>query len=164
MTPWPAARQAFLSFIISWSLFRLMSIESMMPSNHLILYCPLLLLPYIFPSISVFSNESTLRILGCKVWSLSFSISSSNEFSGLISFRIDLFDLLAVQGSLKSLLQHHNSKASTLWCSAFFMVQLSHDYWKNHNFDYTEFCTLFLKFCSHIGHYRVVPVLSVGSS
>ena len=130
MTPWPAACQAFLSFIISWSLFRLMSIESMMPSNHLILYCPLLLLPYIFPSISVFSNESTLRILGCKVWSLSFSISSSNEFSGLISFRIDLFDLLAVQGSLKSLLQHHNSKASTLWCSAFFMVQLSHDYWK----------------------------------
>ena len=105
-----------------------MSIESVMPSNHIILCCPCLLLPSIFPSIRVFSNEPALRIRWPKYWSFSFSISSSHEYSGLISFRIDWFDLLAVQGTLKSLLQHHSSKASILQCSAFFMVQLSHSY------------------------------------
>ena len=105
-----------------------MSIESVMPSNHLILCRPLLLLPSIFPSIRVFSNESALRIRWPEYWSFSFSISPSNEYSGLISFRIDWFDLLAVQGTLKSILQHHSSKASILGCSAFFMVQLSHLY------------------------------------
>ena len=103
-----------------------MSIESVMPPNHLILYRPLLLLPSIFPSIRVFSNESDLHIRWPKFWSFSFSISPSNEYSGLISFRMDWLDLLAVQGTLKSLLQHHSSKASILWCSAFFIVQLSH--------------------------------------
>ena len=107
---------------------QLMSIESVMPSNHLILCCPLLLLPSIFPSIRVFSNESTLRIRWPKYWSFSFSISHSNEYSGLISFRINWFDFLAVQGMLKSLLQHHSSKASVLQRSTFFMVQLSHPY------------------------------------
>ena len=106
---------------------RLMSIESVMPSNHLLLCCPLLL-PSAFPSIRVFSSESVLRIRWPKCWSFSFSISPSNEYSGLISFRIDWFDLLAVQGTFKSLLQHHNSKAAILQCSAFFMVQLSHPY------------------------------------
>ena len=105
-----------------------MSIESVMPSNHFILCCPLLPLPSIFPSIRVFSNESLLQIRWPKYWSFSFSISPSNEYSGLISFRIDWFDLLAVQGALKSLLQHHSSKASVLWPSAFFIVQLSHPY------------------------------------
>ena len=105
-----------------------MSIKSVMPSNHLILYRLLLLLPSIFPSIRVFSNESALRIRWPKYWSFSFSISLSNEYSGLISFRMDWFDLLAVQGTLKSLLQHHSSKASILWCSAFIIVQLSHPY------------------------------------
>ena len=105
-----------------------MFIESVMPSKHLILCCPLLLLPPVFPSIRVFSNESALRIRWPKYWSFSFSISPSNEYSGLIFFRIDWFDLLAVQGTLKSLLQHHNSKASILWHSAFFMIQLSHLY------------------------------------
>ena len=105
-----------------------MSVESVMPSNHLILYCPLLLLPSIFPSISVFSNESVLCIRWPKYWSFSFSISPSNEYSRLISFRMDWLDLLAVQGTLKSLPQHHNSKASILWCSAFFIIQLSHLY------------------------------------
>ena len=114
---WTAARQASLSFIISWSLFKLMSIESVMPSNYLILCCPLLLPPSIFPSIRVFSNESALHIRWPKYWSFSFSISSSNEYSGLISFRIHWFDILAVQGTLKSLLQHHSSKASILWRS-----------------------------------------------
>ena len=99
-----------------------------MPSNHLILYCPLLLLPSIFPSIRVFSSESVLRIRWPKYWSFRFSISPSSEYSGLISFRMDWLDLLAVQGTLKSLLQHHSSKASVLWCSAFFIVQLSHPY------------------------------------
>ena len=103
-----------------------MSIELVMPSNHLILYCPLLLLHSIFPSIRVFSNESVLLIRWPKLWSISFSISPSNEYSGLISFRMDWLDLLAVQGTLKSLLQHHSSKASILGCSAFFIVQLSH--------------------------------------
>ena len=126
-TPWTAAHQASLSITNSPSLLKLMSIESVMPSNHLILCCPLLL-PSIFPSIRVFSNESALRIRLPKYWSFSFSISPSNEYSGLISFRIDYFDLLAVQGTLKSLLQHHSSKASVLRCSAFFVVQLSHPY------------------------------------
>ena len=125
MTPRTAAHQAFLSFTISWSLFRLMSIELVMPSNHLILCCPLLIPPSVFPSIRVFSNESVIHIRWPKFWSFSFSISPSNEYSGLISFRIDWFDLLAVQGTLKSLLQHHSSKALILWCSTFFMVQLS---------------------------------------
>ena len=105
-----------------------MSIESMMSSNHLILCCPLLLLPSIFPSIRVFSNESTLHMRWPKYWSFSLSISPSNEYSGLISFRIDWFDLLVVQGTLKSLLQHHSSKASILQCSTFFILQLSHPY------------------------------------
>ena len=128
MTPWTAAHQASLSFIISRSLLKLMSIGSVMPSNHLILCHPLLLLPSIFPSIRVFSNESVLRIRWPKYWSFSFNISTSNEYSGRISFRMDWFELLAVQGTLKSLLQHHNSKASILWHSSFFMAQLSHPY------------------------------------
>ena len=111
-----------------WSLLKLMSIESLVPSNHLILCCPLLLLPSIFPSIRVFSNELNLHIRWPKYWSFSFSISPSNEYSELISFRTDWFDLLAVQETLKSLLQHHSSKASVFWCSAFFMMQLSHPY------------------------------------
>ena len=123
-TPWTAAHQASLSFTLSQSV--LMSIESMMPSNHLILCHPLLLLLSIFPSFRVFSNESTLCTRWPKYWSFSFSISSSNEYSGLISFRIEWFDLLAVQGTVKNLLQHHNSKASVLWPSDFFMVQISH--------------------------------------
>ena len=112
----------------SWSLLKLMSIESVMPSNHLILCHPLLLPPSIFPSIRVFSNESALRIRWSKYWNFSFNISPSNEHSGLISFRMDWLDLLAVQGTLKNLLQHHSSKALILWCSAFFIVQLSHPY------------------------------------
>ena len=139
VTPWTAAHQSPLSITISQSLLKLMSIELMMPSNHLILCHPLLLLPSIFPSIRIYSNESVLCIRWPKYWSFSFTISSSNEYSGLISFRIHWFDLLAVQGTLKSLLQHYNSKASILQCSAFFMVQLSHpyvtDYWKNHSFN-----------------------------
>src|SRR5574341_1258073 len=126
--PRTAACQAFLSFTNSWTLLKLMSIESMMPSNHLILCCPLLLMVSIFPSIRVFSNESALHIRWPKHWNFSFSISPSNEYSGLISFRMDWLDLLAVQGTLKSLLQHHCSKASILRCSAFFIVQLSHPY------------------------------------
>ena len=127
-TPWTAARQASLSITNSQSLLKLISIESVVPSNHLILCRPLLLLPSIFPSIRVFSNESALHIKWPKYWSFSFSISPSNEYSGLISFRIDWFDLLAVQGTLRSFLQHHNSKVSILWCSAFFRVQLSHPF------------------------------------
>ena len=127
-TPWTAAHQASLSITNTWSLLKLMSIESVMPSNHLILCGPLLLLPSIFPSIRVFSNESVLHIRWPNYGSFSFSISPSNEYSGLISFRMDWLDLLAVQGTLKSLLQHHGSKASLLWHSAFFMVQLSHPY------------------------------------
>ena len=116
------------SLTISWSLLKLMSIESVMPSNHLILCHPLLLLPSVFPSIRVFSNESTLLMRWPKYWSFSLSISPSNEHPGLVSFRMDRFDLLAVQGTLKSLLQHHSSKALILRCSAFFTVQLSHPY------------------------------------
>ena len=114
VTPWTTARQACLSFTISWSWFKLMSIESVMPSNHLILCCPLLLLPSVFLSVRGFSNKVALRIRWPKYWSFSFSTSPSNEHSGLISFKIDWFDLLAVQGTLKSLLQHHSSKASVL--------------------------------------------------
>ena len=127
-TPWTAARQASLSITNSQSWLKLMSIESVMPSNHLTLCCPLLLLPSIFPSISVFSNESVLCIRWPNYWSFGFSLSPSNEYSGLISFRMDWLGLLAVQGTLKSLLQHHSSKASVLRCSAFFIVQLSHPY------------------------------------
>ena len=127
-TPWNAARQASLSFTISWSLLKLMPIESMMASNHLILCPPLLLLPSIFSSITVFSSEWALCIRWPKYWSFSFNISPSNEYSGLISFRTVWFDLLAIQGTLKSLLQHYSSKASILRRSAFFMVQLSYPY------------------------------------
>ena len=127
-TRWTAVRQASLSITNSQSLLKLMSIESVMPSNYLILCRPLLFQPSIFPSIRVFSSESVLRIRWPKYWNFSFSISPSNEYSGLISFRIDWLNLLAVQGTLKSFLQHHNSKASILWRSAFFMVQLSHLY------------------------------------
>ena len=128
-TPWTAARQASLSLTISQSLPKFMSIESVMPSNHVILCCPLPLLPSVFPSIRVFSSESALHIRCPKYCSLRFSISPSNEYSRLISFKIDWFDLLAVQGILdKSLLQHHSSKTSILWHSAFLMVQLSHPY------------------------------------
>ena len=123
-----AACQTSLSFIISWSLHRLMSIESVMPSNHLILCHPLLLLPSIFPSIRIFSKESALRIRWPNYWSFSFSSSPSNEYLGLSSFRMDWFDLLAVQGTLKSLFQHHSLKASIVWHLAFFMVQLSYPY------------------------------------
>ena len=137
VTPWTVARQASPSFTVSWSLLKLMSLESVMPSNHVIFYISHLPLPSIFPSIRIFSNKSVLRIRWPNYWSFSFSISPSNEYSGLISFRIDWFDLLAVQRTLKSLLQYHNLKAAILQCSAFFMVQLTsiHDYWKNHSFD-----------------------------
>ena len=136
-TPWTAARQASLPITNSRSSLRLMSIKSVMPSNRLLLCRPLLLLPSVFPSIRVFSNESVLHIRWPQYWSFSFSISPSNEYSGLISFRMDWLDLLAVQGALKSLLQHHSSKASILRHSTFFIVQLSYPYmiWKNHSFD-----------------------------
>ena len=127
-TPWTAACQASLSITNSQSPPKPISIESVMPSNHLILCLPLLLLPSIFPSIRVFSNESALCIRWPKYWSFSFNISPSNEHPGLISFRMDWLDLLAVHGTLKGLLQHHSSKASILWCSVFFIVQLSHPY------------------------------------
>ena len=126
--PWTAARQASLSFTISWSLLKLMSIESVKPSNHLIFCCPFLLLPSIFPSIRVFSNELALGIKRLMYGNFSFSISPSNEYSGTISFRIDWFDFLTVQGTLENLLQHHSLKASVLRRSAFFIVQLSHLY------------------------------------
>ena len=127
-TPWTAAQQASLCITDSQSLLRVMSIELVMPSNLLILYCPLLLPPLIFLSIRVFSNELVLHMRWPKYWSFSFSISPSNEHSGLISFRIDWLDLLAVQGTLKSLLQHHSSKVSIHQCSALFLVQFSHPY------------------------------------
>ena len=137
--PWTAARQASLSITNFWTLLKLMSIETVMPSNHLILCHPLLLLPSIFPSIRVFSNKSVLCIRSPKYWSFSFSISPSSEYSGLISFRMKWLDLLAVQGTCNSILQHHSSKASVLWHSAFFIVNshiltLIPDYWKNHSF------------------------------
>ena len=142
MTPWTAACQASLSFTISRSLFRLMLFESVTPSNHLILCCPFLLLPSIFPSIRVFYNELALCIRWPKYWS--FSISPSNEYSGLIFFRIDSFDLLVVQGTLKSLLQHHNPKKknNSLVLSLLYGPTLTstHDYCKNHSFDYTDLC------------------------
>ena len=128
MTPWTAARQASLSITNSWSLVKFKSIESVMPSNHLILCHPFLLPPSIFPSIRVLLNESVLRIRWPKYWSFSFSISPSNEHPRLISFRMDWFGLLAIQGTLKSLFQHHSSKASILQCSTFFIVQISHPY------------------------------------
>ena len=141
-TPWTAACQASLSITNYWSLLKLMSFESVMPSNHLILCCPLLLLPSIFHSIRVFSKELALHIKWPMYWS--FSNNPSNEYSGWISFRIDWFDCRTVQGTLKSLLQHHNLKASVLWHSAFFMVRVSHlhvhDYWKNHSFEYMDLC------------------------
>ena len=128
VTPWIAAHQVSLSITNSQSLLKFISIESVMPSNHLILCCPLLLLPSIFPSFRVFFNESVLHIRWPKYWSFSFSISPSNEYPGQISFRMDWFDFLAVQGTFKSLLQHHSLKAPILRHSAFFMVQLSHPY------------------------------------
>ena len=137
-TPWTTAHQASLSITNPWSLLKPMSTEPVMPSNHLILCCPLLLLPLIPPSIRVFSNESTLHMRWPKYWSFSFSIPPSNEHPGLISFRMDWLDLLAVQGTLKSLFQPHSSKASVLWCLAFFTVPTLtsiHDHWKNHSLD-----------------------------
>ena len=136
MTPQNAAHQTSLSFTNSLSLLKLMSLESVMPSNHLNLCRPLLLLLSIFPSIRLFSNELAFHIRWAKYWSFSLSISPSDEYSGLISFRTDWFDLLVVQGTLQCLLQHHSGKASVLQHSAFLMVQLSvHDYWKKCNFD-----------------------------
>ena len=141
VTPWTAAYQASLSFIISWSLLKLMSIESVMPSNHVILCHPLLLLPSIFPSIRVFVNESVLCIRWPNFWSFSFSISSSKEYRGLISFRIDWFDLLAIQGTLKSHLQHlqplqqfKSINSSVLSFLSSPVLTSIHDYWKNHSF------------------------------
>ena len=137
MTPWTAARQASLSITNSQSLLKLMFIESVMPFNHLILCCPLLLPPSIFPSIRVFSSKSVPHIRWPKYWSFNFSISPSDGYSGLISFRMDWLDLLAVQGTLKSLLQHHSSKASILPFSFLYSPTLTsvHDCWKNHGFD-----------------------------
>ena len=135
--PMDYSMTGFPSFVISRSLLKLMTIELLMPSNHLILFCPL---PSIFPSLRFFSNESVLCIRWSKYWSLSFSISPSNEYSGLISFRTDWFDLLAVQRTLKSLHQPHNLKAIILQCSAFFMVQLSHLYSQNYAFDCMDLC------------------------
>ena len=140
MTPWTAVYQAFLSITNSCSLLKLMSIEFMMPSNHLIFCCSLLLPPSIFRSIRVFSNESILHIRWPKYWSFSFNISPSSEHPELISFRMDWLDLFAVQGTLKSLVQHYSSNASILQHSAFFIVQLSHPLWKNHSLDYTDLC------------------------
>ena len=137
----------FLVYHQLQSLLKLMSIESVMPSNHLILFCPLLLLPSVFPSIRVFSNKLVLHIRWPKYWSFSFRISLSNEYSGLISFRMDWLDLLAVQGILKSLLQHHSSKASVLWCSAFFIVQLSHPYMTTGKTIALTTWTLLAKYC-----------------
>ena len=141
-TPWTAAHQASLAFTISRSLLKLMSVKLVMPTNHLILCHPLILLPSIFPSIRVFTNDSALQIRWPRYWSFSFNISPSNEYSGLIFFRMDCFDLLAVQGTRKSLLQHHSSKVSILWHPVFMVQTLTsvHDHWKNHRFDYTDLC------------------------
>ena len=143
VTPWAVACQASLSITNSQSLLKLMSIESVMPPNHLVLCCPLLLPPSIFPSVRIFSNESVLRIRQPKYWSFSFSNSPSSEHSRLISFRMNQLDILAVQGTLKGLLQYHSSKTSILQCSAFFYsptLTSIHDYWKNHSFDYMDLC------------------------
>ena len=140
MIPWTVARQASLSITNSQSLLELTSTELVMPSNHLILCCPFFLPPSIFPSIRVASNELALRIQWPKFWSFSVGLSPSNDYSGLISFRMDLLDPLAVQGTPQNLLQLHSSKASILWQSAFFTVQLSHDHWKNHSLDKTDLC------------------------
>ena len=142
VTPWTAARQASLSITNSRSPPKPMSIKSVMPSNHLILCRPLLLLPSIFPSIKVFANESVLHIRWPKYWSFSFNISPSNEYSGLISFRIDWLDVLSIQETLKHLLQHHRSKASILGAQLSLWPTLTsiHDYWKNHSFEYTDLC------------------------
>ena len=153
-TPWTAAHQASRSFTISQSLLKLMSIESVIPSNHLILCCLLLFLPSVFPRIRVFSSELAKywSFRWSKYWSFSFSISSSNEYSGLISYRIGWFDLLAVQGTLKSTLSHHNSKASVLWCSGFFygpILTSAYDYWKNHRFAYMDLCSQSPWFLTH---------------
>ena len=150
MTPWTAAHQASLSFTISHSLLKLMSIESVMPSNHLILCRFLLLLPSIFPSITVFSKELTLRITWPKYWSFSFSIRLSSEYLVLISFRMDWFDLFAVQQTLKNLLQHHSSKASSLWCSAFFMIQFTHPYMTT-----GKTTALTMELCQQKVHYHI---------
>ena len=141
-TPWTEACQASLSSTIFQSLHKFMSIELVMPSNHLILCCPLLLFPSTFPSIRVFSNESGLLIRWPQYWSFNFSISPSNEYLGLISFRIDWLDLLEVQGTLESLIQHHSSKVSILRHSVLYSPTLTsiHDYWKNHSFDYMDLC------------------------
>ena len=147
VTSWAAARQVSLSFTISWSFLKLMSIESVMPSNHLILCRPLLLPPSIFPSIRVFSNKSALLIRWPKYWSFSFSIRTSNGHSGLISFRIDWFDILVVQGILKSLLRDHSLKASILWCSAVFMVQFLHPYMTTGKTIALNIQTLVAKWC-----------------
>ena len=147
VTPWTAAYQDFLTFTISWSLLKLMSIESVMPSNYPIICHPLLLLHSTFPSIRVFSNESSLRVRWPKYWSFIFSIRHSNEYSGLISFRMDWLDLLAVQGTLKSLLQHHISKTSILGHSAFFMIQLSHLYMTTGETIALTIWTLLAKWC-----------------
>ena len=180
-TPQTVACQASLSITNSQSLLKLMSIESVMPSSHLILCCSLLLLPSIFPSIRVFSHESVLPLRWPKYWSFSFSISPSNEYSGLTSFKMDWLDLLAVQGTLKTLLQHHSSKVSILWCSGFFIVQLSHPYmttgktiaWKNQAVQkskrYKEESVLeswHLSVCvtEKETRYRVSPVSSAGCS
>ena len=150
MTPWTAAHQASLSFTISHSLLKLMSIESVMPSNHLILCRFLLVLPSIFPSITVFSKELTLRITWPKYWSFSFSIRLSSEYLVLISFRMDWFDLFAVQQTLKNLLQHHSSKASSLWCSAFFMIQFTHPYMTT-----GKTTALTMELCQQKVHYHI---------
>ena len=147
---WTAACQTSLPFTISQSLLKLMSIESVMPSNHLILYCSLLFLPFIFPSIRVFSSESALHIRWLEYWGLSFSISPSNEYSGLISFRIGWFGLLAVQATLKSLIQHHSLKASILWLSAFSMVQISYPYMNTGKMIASTICTFIGKVMSFL--------------
>ena len=142
-TPRTAAHQGSLSFTVSWSLLKLRSIESVMSSNYLLLCRPLLLLPEIFPSLRVFSNETVLHIRWPKYWSFSFNISPSNEHPGLISFRMHWLDLLAVEGTFRSLFQHHSWKASIIWGSAFFMVQFSHLYMttgKPYSFEYTDLC------------------------
>ena len=141
MTPWTAAHQASLSITNSWSLPKLMSIKSVLPSNHLILCRLLLLPPSVFPRIRVFSNESALRIRWPKYWSFSFNISPSNEYSELISFRMDWLDLLAVQGILKRFLHHHSSKVLILWHSAFYILNSHiHDHWTNNSLDEMDLC------------------------